>query len=116
MPQAVQFGQEPADGRQIELRGLQVAGGAAARGRGKEEELADVAGLGVHGMRGRIAIETEVIEEGAQLARHDTADGVIHSPSTRSARSLVAALRSALPLRPPLASGGGMMPKVMLVG
>src|SRR5689334_22102474 len=106
---------ERADGGEIELRRLQIFGGAAARGGGELQELGDVAGVGLDGMCRGVPVQTEVIEERAQLG-HRTADGVIHSPSTRSARSDVAALRSALRLRPPAASGGGMMPKVMLVG
>src|SRR5688572_7073529 len=94
--------------------------------RGEAEELGDVAVVGGDGVRGRVAIETEILEEGTQLLLHcpfadltrSAGRACTHSSSAASARAAVAALRSTFFSRAPLTggSGGGMMPKVMLVG
>jgi len=54
--------------------------------------------------------------------RHEYLGGLVYAMAGSSAEhnliigNLLAALRSALRLRPPAASGGGMMPNVMFVG
>src|SRR3954469_6890061 len=103
----MQLAEKAANQIEIEMRRLQHF--VPSRLCRIRHELREIAVVRRHRVRRDVAIQAEVVEKAAEL---------FHRSRSASARSDVAALRSAfLSCLPPACSGGGVMiPNVMLLG
>src|SRR4051812_23757726 len=106
----MEVGHVSADDGEVDVRRLDRGARLVQCAGGERQELRDVAVVRGHRVRRRVAVETKVGEEGLELVLHRAA---VHSSRDVSARSAMAAFRWFFFT---VASAGGMIPKVMLVG
>ena len=135
LPLRVQLREEAAQCRPIELRRIQIALLQRRLGRHIADELRQIALVGAHRVRRRVAVQREKLQEVLEMFDHrgrttdrslpatgvttgvrapPVSGRVIHASRSASARVDNASLRSFLPFGG--ASSGGMIPNVMFDG
>ena len=120
VPGLMQLREEASQRLAIELRRMKIALREVGLRGGVPDELREIAFVGAHGVRRRVAVQPQVGEERFQVVDHPacrarpSGRAAIHASRSASARADSASLRSFFPFG--AAASGWMIPNVMFDG